>query len=513
VTKAKLISQNKAQKNEIDQLKSAAMEKDFLIAQLQKMLFGAKSERFVKEEISSNQISLFEEIQAEALAKQKEKQQKISYQRTIPQKKSRATKRLPLPAALPRVRIVIEPTESTEGMVKIGEEVTEILDIIPPKFQVIQIIRPKYAHPDAKTKDINQPIIIAPIPLRVIDKGIPSTRLLAYLMMNKFLDHLPYFRQIKIFQRIGVNLKSNTINGWIAKTCTLLKPLYDEFCKYHFSKNYLQADETTIKVLKVKKNGKKGKAHKGYYWVYFDPIDNHVVFIYDYGRGRKYPVEHLKDFAGKLQVDGYPAYEAFDKLEHFILYACMAHVRRNFVDALPNDKERAEQILEIIQQLYAIEQEARKGKCTSEERLALRQQKAAPLMETLKIALDQQYNDRNVLPQSAIGKAVQYALGRWKYLERYLHDGEVEIDNNLVENAIRPVAIGRKNYLFAGSEEGAKWGAMIYTLLNSATRNGHDPLEYLSDILRRIPDLKISQLQQLFPINWKPLPTDDLNLL
>ena len=183
-------------------------------------------DRFVKEEISSNQISLFEEIQAEALAKQKEKQQKISYQRTIPQKKGRATKRLPLPAALPRVKIVIEPTESTEGMVKIGEEVTEILDIIPPKFQVIQIIRPKYAHPDAKTKDINQPIIIAPIPLRVIDKGIPSTRLLGYLIMNKFLDHLPYFRQIKIFQRIGVSLKSNTINGWIAKTCILLKPLY-----------------------------------------------------------------------------------------------------------------------------------------------------------------------------------------------------------------------------------------------------------------------------------------------
>jgi len=523
VTKAKLISKNKAQEEEINQLKIAAMEKDFLIAQLQKMLFGAKSERFVnsvKKEIPSQQISLFQEIQAEALAKQEAKKteeeaqkQTITYERTVPKKKTRATKRLPLPESLPRVEIVIEPTESTEGMVRIGEEVTEILDIIPPQFRVLKLIRPKYAHPDAKTKDINQPIIIAPMPLRVIDKGIPSTRLLAYLIINKFMDHLPYFRQIKIFQRIGVNLKSNTINGWMAKTCTLLKPLYDEFCKYHFSKKYLQADETTIKVLKVKKSGKKGKAHKGYYWVYFDPVDNHVVFIYDYGRGRKYPVEHLENFSGKLQVDGYPAYEAFDKLEHFTLYACMTHIRRKFVEALPNDKKRAEQILDIIQQIYAIEREARDGKYTSKERLALRQLKAVPLMETFKTYLDQQYDDRNVLPQSAIGKAVQHALRRWKYLERYLHDGEVEIDNNLVENAIRPVALGRKNYLFAGAEEGAKWGAMIYTLLGSAIRQGHDPLEYLSDILRRIPDMKISQLQLLFPKNWEPLPNNQLDLI
>ena len=534
MTKAKLISEYENLKQEYQTLKQKnntlqtdAMQKDLLIAQLQKMLFGSKSERFKKEEVSDIQMSLFEKIQAEELAKQlaeKEnqktngeasKKQIITYERNAPKKKLRPTKRIPLPENLPRVKVIIEPEGKTEDMVKIGEEVTEILDIIPPVFRVIQVVRPKYTLPKQENKneeEIKKPILIAPIPLRVIDKGIPSVRLLVYILINKFMDHLPYYRQIKIFQRIGVEIKSNTINGWISKTCVLLKPLYDAFCKHQFSKKYLQADETTIKVLRVKKN-KKSKAHTGYYWVYFDPVDKHVVFIFNKGRGRKYPAEHLEGFSGNLQTDGLSIYDDFDKKEGTTLHACMAHIRRKFVDALANDKNRAQEILIIIQQLYAIERTAREHNYTAQERLTLRQEKAVPLMDNLKTYLDQYYESKEVLPQSAIGQAVRYALGRWKYMKRYLADGVVEIDNNWVENAIRPIALGRKNYLFAGSEKGAEWGAMIYTLLGSAMRHGHDPMAYLSDVLRRLPDTKLSNLHLFFPSEWTPNPENSLDLL
>ena len=351
------------------------------------------------------------------------------------------------------------------------------------------------------------------MPNRVIDRGIPSIRLPAYIIMSKFVDHLPYYRQIQMFKRIEVILKSNTINGWIAKTCVLLKPFYDAFYKHQFIKNYLQADESTVKVLKIKKNGKNGKAHTGYYWVYYDPIDHHVLFIFDPGRGRKYAAERLKDFKGPLQTDGLSVYDAFDKLEYIKLIACMAHIRRKFVEALANDKKRAEPILLLIQQLYEIEDYAREKKYTHRQRLKLRQEKAVPIMKKLKQELDKLHNDPQVLTSSAIGKAVRYALGRWKYQQRYLHDGKLEIDNNLVENAIRPLALGRKNRLFAGSEQGAKWGAIIYTLVGSALRHGHNPLDYLTDVLRRLPDTKMNQLHTLFPMNWEKKPEAELDLI
>jgi transposase len=502
VTIESLLAENRTQKQEIAFL-------NFRLSQLEKMLFGPKSERFVKQEMASNQIPLFEQ---EPLPDVEEKEkQTVTYERNKGTKKN--PNRIPLPEDLPRIDIIIEPKEDVSGFIKIGEDITEVLDIIPPQFRVLRLIRPRYANPLAKTGEVDNPILIAPMPPRVIDRGIPSTRLLVYIIMSKFMDHLPYYRQIKIFQRIGVNIKANTINGWIAKTCVLLKVLYDKFCQHHFSKSYLQADETRIQVLKVKKTGKKGKSHTGYYWVYYDPIDKHVVFIFDPGRGRKYAASHLQNFSGKLQTDGLSVYDAFDKLEDTTLLGCMAHVRRKFIEALTNDKKRAEQVIEPIQQLYAIERQAREENYTPAQRLELRQEKAAPIMAGLKTKLDDLYHSPEVLPKSAIGQAVRYALGRWKYLERYLDDGQVEIDNNLVENAIRPVALGRKNYLFAGSEEGARWGAIIYTLIGSAVRHGHDPLEYLSDVLRRLPESKTSSLHELFPANWAKAPESEFDLL
>lgn len=492
---------------EVERLKAHIARQDLVLAKLTKMLFGPKSERHKKEEQLSNQMLLFgpqpkEEKDSEEQAEQETEKQTVTYQREKAKAKKQST-RIPLPEDLPRIELVIQPKGDLTGLIKIGEEVTEILDIIPPQFRVIRLVRPKYANPLAKTEQVKNPILIAPMPERVINRGIPSVRLLAYIIMCKFVDHLPYYRQIEIFKRIGITIKSNTINGWIAKTCVLLKPLYDAFCKHQFSKKYLQADESTIKVLKIKKTGKKGKAKTAYYWVYYDPIDNHVVFIYDPGRGRKYAAEHLKDFNGTLQTDGLSVYDAFDLLEHITLVACMAHIRRKFIEAIPNDKKRAEPAVLLIQQLYEIEEQARENNYTHDQRLALRQLKAVPIMAKLKTYLDKLQADPAVLNSSAIGGAVRYALGRWKYQQRYLYDGRIEIDNNLVENAIRPLALGRKNYLFAGSEQGAKWGAIFYTLLGSAIRQGHNPLEYLSDILRRLPHAKINDLEHFFPANWE----------
>lgn len=510
MTNAELIQENKAQKQQIDALKFDLENRDFIIAKLQKMLFGSTSEKQKKgEEPAANQIDLFTaELPPEQVPTVKEV---ITYTRKKPVKKV-PSKREPLPVDLPRIPIVIEPEEDTTGMVKIGQEITEILDIIPPVFRVLQIIRPKYAHPRAATHDIEKPIVVAPMPSRVIEKGIPSARLLAYIIIGKFIQHLPYYRQIQIFQRVGVNIKSNTINAWIQRVCTLLKPLYDAFCQQQFAKNYLQADETTIKVLPDKKKGKstkknnnqtKNKASTGYFWVYFDPKDKHVVFIFNPGRGRKYPAQDLKNFKGTLQTDGLSVYDAFDKLDSITLVSCMTHIRRKFVDALANDQARAQHVIDLIAQLYEVEKTARQNDYTAEQRYQLRQKIAKPVMTTLKDYLQKEYESGQVRPSSVIGKAIQYALGRWKYQLRYLEDGNIEIDNNLVENSIRPVAIGRKNYLFAGSETGAGWAAIFYTLLGSALRHGHNPLDYLTDVLHRLPNTKINDLKQFFPDVWK----------
>jgi len=512
-----LTSELKKANCELNQAKLLLEQKELIIAKLRKILFGSKSERYTPDQVQAIQISLFAELEdiklkEEQLAAQTEETQTVTYERKV-NKAKEPPNRQPLPDHLPRVEIVIEPEGDMSGMKKLPPKITEILDIIPPQFQVIRIVRNQYADPAAQKQEVEKVIHVAPMPERVINQGIPSTRLLVYIIMSKFVDHLPYYRQIKTFKRIDVNIKANTINDWIAKTCVLLEPLYDALCKHQFSKKYLQGDETTVKVLQFKKTGKKGKAHTGYYWVYFDPIDKQVVFIFDPGRGRKYAAQHLQNFKGTLQTDGLKVYDAFEDLDYMKLLGCMAHIRRKFIEAIPNDKKNAEPIVLLIQQLYQIEAFCRDNDYTHDQRYQLRQEQAVPIMKKLKIELDILHNNSKVLGSSAIGAAVRYALGRWKYQERYLHDGKLEIDNNLVENAIRPLAIGRKNWLFAGSEQGARWGAIIYTLVGSALRHNLNPLEYLTDVMRRLPDTKLSNLHQLFPANWTKGPVTDLDLI
>jgi len=495
ITKEELVAENQ-------QLRATLSRKEAELAELKRLVFGRKSERFIPEQTApSEQLNLFVQHGHEAV------QEKTVLQAVQAHSRKKAKpKRVKLPDDLPVAEILINPhPDEIQGWVKIGEEITEELDYVPGYLRINRYIRPKYARPKneqgADTEGNN--IFIAPLPSRVIDKGIPSAGLLAYILVSKFVDHLPYHRIIQIFKRAGINIPASTVNGWVAKCVELLRVLYLFHRARMMESHYLMADETKIKVLKSpKRANKKNKAHQGYFWVYYDPGGKQTLFIYGPGRGGKYPREHLKGFKGHLQTDGYSAYDAFDRTENITLVGCMAHIRRKFEKALDNDKERATHVITAMQGLYAIERKAREQGLSHEQRKALRQEEALPIMDQLKAWLLK--NRDQHLPKSSISEAINYACNRWKYMERYLEDEKLEIDNNLVENAIRPVAIGRKNYLFAGSPQGAEWAAIIYSLLSSAANCGHNPSQYLKDVLLRLPDQPLNYLDELLPANWEP---------
>jgi transposase len=467
------------QANEIAGLKDQLTE-------LKRLIFGSKHERFSPSQ-RPDQLSLGLDAQQQAAGERKT--ETIQYTRTKTEDKKQP-QRLPLPSHLPRERVVIEPKEDVSGLKSIGEEITEELEYVPGKLFVRQYVRPKYA------KANGEGVITADLPLRPIEKGIAGPGLLAQTIIDKYCDHLPVYRQIERFKREGVTLASSTVGEWIAQTCTLLAPLYDTLKKEILSSDYLQADETPIKVLD---KDKKGTTHRGFHWVYHAPVKRLVLFDYREGRGRDGPRDLLKDFQGYLQTDGYGVYDEFDKIDGIMLVNCFAHVRRKFDQALENDRVLAEQALTMIQHLYAVERDIREEKMDC---LCARKEKSDPILDQLWNWMEE--NRHKVLPKSLIGEAIHYALYRKNQLSVFLTDEKLLIDNNLIENAIRPVAIGRKNYLFAGSHEGARRAAMLYSFLGTCKMHGVNPFEWLRDILTRIPAHHASKLFELLPHNWKP---------
>jgi transposase len=456
------------------------------LAQIQKLVYGSKRERFVPE-VDAKQLILDLDIPSDKL-EDASKQVSISYtRRQNKQNKTVQTGRMALPADLPRVEIVIEPKEDVTGWKKIGEEITEELELKPGEFFVNRYVRPKYARVNGEG------IVIGELPSRPIEKGIPGSGFLATIITDKYMDHLPLYRQIKRYERMGVKLNDSTFSEWVQASCKLLSPLYDELKKQILSQKYIQADETPIKVLD---QAKKGASHRGYYWVYHCPHTKMVFFDYQPGRGREGPTEVLKDYKGFLQTDGYGVYDKFDT-EDIRLIHCMAHARRMFDEALDNDKQRSESALVGIQELYKIESKAREEKMDYQQRQELRQQFSVPILLALKKWMQEHITQ--VTPQSLIGKAIAYSLSRWDKLSLYAEHGELEIDNNLVENAIRPVALGRKNYLFAGSHKAAHRAGMIYSLLATCKYNGVDPYTWLKNVLQVLPDHKANELHLLLP--------------
>jgi len=462
-----------------------AMENEYL----RKAIYGAKSERHLPPEIAEQmKLELGEIGQAE----EPPETETISYDRKKSKKRKPHPGRYALPADLPRKEIIIEPEEDTTGMTRIGEEITEALDYTPPKFFVNRYIRPKYALAGGEG------VLTAPMPSRPIEKGIAEAALLALILCDKYLDHLPLYRQLQRFNRIGLRIADSTIADWVAQVCNLLQPLYAAHRRQVLTQSYLMVDETTFKVLD---RLKKGKAHLGYQWVFYSPIKRLVLFEYHSSRKKEHPNMTLENYQGYLQVDGYAGYEQFKKKEGVVMLHCMAHARRKFFEAGEKHPDVVH-ALGVFRKLYAIEQKARDEQLNPEQRQAIRLKEAQPIWDEFKSWLIEKA--LKLPPKSKLNSAIEYTLSRWVELGRYILNGELEIDNNLIENQIRPVALGRKNFLFAGSHTGAQRAALIYSLLGTCKINNINPNLWLTDVLRRIPNHPINAIDGLLPQNWTP---------
>lgn len=452
------------------------------LAELKRLVFGSKRERFVASKEAS---------QAQG-DKEENKQERVK-----PTKPANANHpgRNELPAHLPRVDIILEPQEDTTGMRCIGQEITEELEYEPGKLYVKRYIRPKYAPAGDQG-----PVLIAGLPTRPIEKGIAGPGLLAQTLIDKYVDHIPCHRQGSRWEREGVKLPSSTLCDWVAQSAELLEVLYQALKREVIASAYIQADESPIPVLD---NQVKGKTHRGFYWVYHGVIPALILYEYQAGRGREGPWQMLENFSGFLQSDGYIVYEGSQSRSDIVLVGCMAHARRGFEKALDSDRQPAQSALERIQELYAIERIAREQQLDAAARQALRAEQAVPILDAFEKWLEDQ--QPRALPKSPLRKAIDYYLERRSKLRIYTQDGRLEIDNNLVENAIRPMALGRKNYLFAGSHEAAQRAAMIYSLLGTCLKHQVNPFLWLRDVLARLPDHPVQQVSELLPHRWKPL--------
>lgn len=471
-------------------LEEAVKYLEFQLAQMKRMIFGAKRERFISN-ATVNQLTLpFEVETSPELEKPSEKEQ-ITYKREKV-KRPNHPGRIDFPSYLPVVEVPIEPDENTEGLKCIGQEITTELDFEPPKLFLRKYIRNKYALPNGEG------VLIGKLPGRPIEKGIPGPGLLANIFVEKFVDHLPYNRQIERYKREGVNITPSSMDGWFTKTADLIMPLYECSKRLVLGQGYIQCDETPIKVLD---RNKKGTTHQGYYWVYNAPLQNAVFYDYQPGRGREGPMKLLKNFMGYLQTDGYNVYEMFASQPGITHVGCMAHARRYFEKALSYDADKAGMIMLKIQNLYAIERKAREESLSLEQRKGLRLSESLPVMNELgKLIATMR---KTAIPKSPMGIALDYTIKRWDTLLSYLYDGSLEIDNNWVENAIRPNALGRKNYLFAGSHEGAKRAAIFYSLFGTCKKNNVNPYQWLKKVLEIIPDYPANKLNDLLPQNLK----------
>ena len=417
-----------------------------------------------------------------------------------PKKPTKKARQL-LPEHLPRDTVRHKPAPMCdccgEALSQIAEDSSEQLEYVPASFRVINHVRPKYR---CRCEDkIHQ----APAPSRPIPRGYAGPGLLAHVAIAKFTDHLPLYRQSAIYSREGVEISRSTLADWIGQVCRLLRPLNNALQHYVMQAGKIHTDDTPVPVLQPgRKSTKQGRL-----WGYLrddrpagDDQPPAVWFGYSPDRKAKWPAEHLRGYEGIVQADGYAGYDAIFEANGLIGAGCWAHVRRKFfeVDKAQPDSF-AREVLESIASLYGIEKTI-KGQ-SPETRRRVRQARAGPQLTELKARL-QKVRSR-ISKKLPLAKAIHYALARWESLERYIHDGTIEIDNNAIERQIRPIAIGRKNYLFAGSDAGGERAALMYGLLNTAKLNGLNPHTYLTHVLSVIADHPVSRVDELLPWNIK----------
>ena len=461
------------------------------LLQLKKLVYGSRHEKFVSG-TDQNVPTLFDvPAMAEVITTATTT---VTYEKTNRQLQPNHKGRNSFPDTLRREEQILYP-EGTDLSIakKIGEDVTETLAFIPCELFVKKVVRPKLL------EAVTNRIVQAPAPERPFEKSNVDASLVAQIVVEKYMDHLPLHRQLKRYARLGVTISNSTMGDWLGAAANLILPLYEAHCKLVIACNYLHADETTIKVLESER---KGATHLGYYWVYQAHEKKLVLFDYQMGRGREGPKHILKNYQGYLQTDGYGVYDDFAQRPGITLLGCMAHARRKFNDALTNNKSIGSAVLEEIQKLYAIERYITDHKIKDEAKLQYRKENAVPLLKQLGTWMQDKYSE--VLPKSAIGNAMAYSIKRWDKLSLYATTAELNIDNNPVENSIRPVAVGRKNYLFAGSHAAAQRAAIFYSLLTTCNNYQINPYEWLHDVLNRIASHPINQITELLPQNWKP---------
>jgi transposase len=496
-------------------LKSDYQYLQFQLAELKRMLFGVRSERSRQTAGDPEQLDLFAPQEFPQTAEPAKETESITYERTKT-KEVRRPVRTALPEHLKRVEEVIEPEAIPEGAVKIGEVITEVLEYKEAEIYVRAIIRPQYTVPGSEGAGC---VVVADLPSLPVPKSNAGAGLLSHICVSKFVDHLPFYRQIQIFKRENISLAEATIKGWYRQTrsetgkrrpeaeatikgwyrqtCQLLEPLYDKLQTHILTNDYLQIDESPVPVLSA---NKPGSTHRGYMWVIHAPASHEVCFHYAQSRAGKVVHDFLEGYHGAIQTDAYVGYDQFKNTEEITLLSCMAHARRRFEHAKENAPTLSRQALEFFKRLYAVEREAREREMTDEQRYELRKEKSPQVLEQFKVWREEQRE--RVLPRSAIGEAVGYTLNIWDRLERYLLSGKYEIDSNLIENQIRALALGRRNYLFAGSHEAAQRNAMMYSFFACCKLSEVNPHVWLKDILERIPDFPSSKLVELLPHNW-----------
>lgn len=480
LTKQDLIAEIISKTNAISRLEER-------LAWFEKQFFGRKSEKIGQLNIEEQSIIPFEGI--ETTQESAIEKITVAYQKEKKKKNQNHPGRNIIPEHIEREVIELHPDGDLSNKECIGKQEREVLERIPGKFIVKHYI--KYTYKDKENNKITE----GKMPSLPIEKGIPGVGLLAFILVNKFVYHLPLNRQREIFvNEAGMSIKGSTISGWVGQCCRLLLLLYDRLLKKILSQDYLMVDETPIKVL-MKKGDKK--VILGYFWVYYSPKLKMVFFDYRSGRAAENPIYTLRNFKGHIQTDGYSAYKSITNPDIDFLN-CMAHARRKFVDAKNNNGKLADHFLQEVQKLYVIEKTAREENFTDQQRFELRLKESKPVLDELKKWLNE--NICKTTPSQSIGMAMQYALNHWEGLTKYLDDGKFEIDNNPVERSIRPVAIGRKNFLFAGSEEGAKNLAIMYSFYGTCKAQGIEPFEWTKTTLEKISGYDSKLIDELLPI-------------
>jgi transposase len=418
---------------------------------------------------------------------------------TSANKSARREREMRLPDNLPVVEEVIDPEPVKAAPQEwrcIGQEITEQLDYEPARFLRRRLIRRRFVH----RAQPQLPPIIARLPNRLLERGLAAPGLLAQIIVSKYCDHLPLYRQEQIYDsRHGVQLPRQSLARWIGLAAEWLRPIYRQIRTGVMAGGYIQVDETPIEYLEPG----NGQTRLGYLWVCAVPGGD-VVYHWETSRAAKCLEKVVPvDFAGVIQCDAYNAYPAFAaKRKDIKLVGCWAHVRRRFFDALDQAPHTAAWMLCQIQNLYAIESHLRQSKAGPDFRAAMRARDSQPIVERIQRALVALKASHRHLPQSLVGKAIDYTLGIWRTLTEYLRNGRLEIDNNLVENAIRPTALGKKNWLFVGDAAVGDRGAILFTIVECCRRHGIDPYSYLRDVLTRLPDMTNHQIPEVLPSSW-----------